>query len=64
MPEFLVFIPIPKGVAHWKVEAEIPYVGPMLTKFSTELSENSPDRVEWFPVAVETKTSSVLCRVL
>jgi carbon monoxide dehydrogenase subunit G len=44
-----------KGVAHWKVEADIPVVGTMLTKFATELGENSEDRVEWFPVAVETQ---------
>jgi len=55
MPGILSIHTDSKGVAHWKVEAEIPYVGPMLTKFSTELSENSPDRVEWFPVAVETQ---------
>jgi hypothetical protein len=29
-----------KGVAHWKIEADIPFVGPMMTKFATELSEN------------------------
>lgn len=38
-----------KGVAHWKIEADIPFVGTMMTKFATELTENSDDRVEWFP---------------
>lgn len=42
-----------KGVAHWKIEADIPFVGPMMTKFATELSENSVERVEWFPAAPE-----------
>ena len=42
-----------KGVAHWKIEADIPMVGPMMTKFATELAENSEERVEWFPAAPE-----------
>lgn len=44
-----------KGVAHWKIEADIPYVGTMMQKFAVELSENTEERVEWFPVAVETQ---------
>lgn len=44
-----------KGVAHWKIEAEIPYVGSMIQKFAVELTENNDQRVEWFPVAVETQ---------
>ncbi len=44
-----------KGVAHWKIEAEIPYVGAMIQKFAVELTENNAERVEWFPVAVETQ---------
>jgi carbon monoxide dehydrogenase subunit G len=44
-----------KGVAHWKIEADIPLVGPMMTKFATELTENSDERVEWFPSSVETQ---------
>lgn len=44
-----------KGVAHWKIEADIPMVGPMMTKFATELAENSEKRVEWFPAGVETQ---------
>lgn len=42
-----------KGVAHWKIEADIPFVGTMMTKFVTELSENSDERVEWFPAGPE-----------
>lgn len=38
-----------KGVAHWKIQAEIPFVGAMMQKFSVELAEDSADRIEWFP---------------
>lgn len=44
-----------KGVAHWKIQADIPLVGQMMQKFAVELSENSEERIEWFPVAVETQ---------
>ena len=44
-----------KGVAHWKIQAEIPLVGQMMQKFAVELSENSEARIEWFPVALETQ---------
>ena len=44
-----------KGVAHWKIQAEIPLVGQMMQKFAVELSENSEERIEWFPVPVETQ---------
>lgn len=44
-----------KGVVHWKVEADIPFVGSMKQKFAVELAEDSEERVEWFPVALETQ---------
>jgi len=44
-----------KGVAHWKIEAEIPLVGSMMQKFAVELAENSEERIEWFPVSLETQ---------
>ena len=44
-----------KGVAHWKIEADIPLVGTMMQKFAVELAENSEERVEWFPVARESQ---------
>src|SRR5687767_10164047 len=44
-----------KGVAHWKIQADIPLVGSMIQKFAVELSEDSAERVEWFPVPVETQ---------
>jgi uncharacterized membrane protein len=44
-----------KGVAHWKIEADIPLVGTMMQKFAVHLTENSEDRIEWFPIPVETQ---------
>ncbi len=44
-----------KGVAHWKIQAEIPFVGQMLQKFAVELAEDSEDRIEWSPIRVETE---------
>lgn len=44
-----------KGVAHWKIQAEIPLVGQMMQKFAVELAENTEERIEWFPVPVETQ---------
>ena len=44
-----------KGVAHWKITADIPLVGQMMQKFAVELTENSDERIEWFPVQVETQ---------
>ncbi|MGH9818825.1 MAG: hypothetical protein ACRD43_01550, partial [Pyrinomonadaceae bacterium] len=44
-----------KGVAHWKIQAEIPVVGTMMQKFEVELTEDSDERIEWFPVALETQ---------
>jgi carbon monoxide dehydrogenase subunit G len=44
-----------KGVAHWRIQAEIPFVGQMLQKFQVELADNSADRIEWSPIRVETE---------
>jgi len=44
-----------KGIAHWKIEAEIPVVGSMVQKFAVELAENTDERIEWFPVSIETQ---------
>ena len=44
-----------KGVAHWKIQAEIPFVGPMLQKFAVELAEDTKERVEWLPVRTEAE---------
>jgi carbon monoxide dehydrogenase subunit G len=44
-----------KGIAHWKIQAEIPLVGQMMEKFAVILAEDSPERIEWFPLAAETQ---------
>lgn len=44
-----------KGIAHWKVQTEVPVVGQILQKFSLELAENSEDRIEWAPVRTEAE---------
>ncbi len=44
-----------KGVAHWKVQTEIPVVGPILQKFALELSENNEERIEWAPLRTEAE---------
>jgi len=44
-----------KGVAHWKIVADIPVIGSMMQKFAVELAENSEERIEWFPVPLETQ---------
>lgn len=54
MPGILSIHTDAKGVAHWKIEADIPIVGPMMQKFAVELAENSDERIEWFPVGIET----------
>jgi carbon monoxide dehydrogenase subunit G len=55
MPGILSIHTDAKGVAHWKIEAEIPFVGAMMQKFAVELTENSQERIEWFPVSLETQ---------
>src|ERR1700741_2533348 len=44
-----------KGIAHWKIQAKIPVVGTMMQKFEVELTENTEERIEWFPVGRETQ---------
>jgi carbon monoxide dehydrogenase subunit G len=44
-----------KGITYWKIRAEIPVVGTMTQRFAVQLAENEEDRVEWSPVAGETK---------
>ncbi len=44
-----------KGIAHWKVQAEVPVVGHILQKFALELAENTEDRVEWSPLRTEAE---------
>ncbi len=42
-----------KGIAHWKVNAEIPFIGAMLQKFALELAESTEQRIEWSPLRTE-----------
>lgn len=44
-----------KGVAHWKIQAEIPFVGTMMQKFSVALAEKTAERIEWFPAQKEAE---------
>lgn len=44
-----------KGVTHWKIYAEVPLVGSFSQKFAVELAENSEERIEWSPVAGESR---------
>ncbi|KXK06005.1 MAG: hypothetical protein UZ17_ACD001000571 [Acidobacteria bacterium OLB17] len=44
-----------KGLAHWRVQAEIPVVGQILQNFTLELAEDSEDRVEWLPIRTEAQ---------
>lgn len=44
-----------RGIAHWKVQTEVPVVGKILQKFSLELAENSEDRIEWSPLRTEAE---------
>ncbi len=44
-----------KGVAHWRIQAEIPFVGQMLQKFAVELAENTAERIEWSPIRTEAE---------
>ena len=44
-----------KGIAHWKIQAEIPFIGPMLQKFAVELAEDTENRVEWLPLRTEAE---------
>jgi len=44
-----------KGIAHWKVQTEIPVVGQILQKFALELAENTADRIEWAPIRTEAE---------
>ncbi len=44
-----------RGVAHWKIQADIPFVGKMLQKFAVELAEDTDDRIEWLPLRTEAE---------
>src|SRR5438045_2724410 len=43
------------GIAHWRIQAEIPFIGQMRQKFDVELAENTPERIEWSPIRTEAE---------
>ena len=55
MPEIESIYTDAKGITHWKIRAEIPFAGVMMQKFAVQLAENTDERIEWSPVAGETK---------
>jgi len=55
MPEVESIHTDSKGITHWKIRADIPFAGAMTQKFAVELAEDSDERIEWQPVAGETK---------
>lgn len=55
MPGILQIHTDAKGVAHWRIQAEIPLVGQMLQKFAVELAENTAERIEWSPIRTEAE---------
>lgn len=44
-----------KGVAHLKIQAEIPVVGAMVQNFAVERTEDDEDRIEWLPLRTEAQ---------
>ncbi len=42
-----------KGLTHWKIRAEIPFIGEMRQNFTVELSEKNDERIEWSPAGGE-----------
>jgi len=44
-----------KGVAHWRVQTEVPVVGSIFQKFAIELNESTADRIEWAPLRSEAE---------
>ena len=43
------------GVAHWRIQAEIPFIGQMRQKFDVELAESTAERIEWTPIRTEAE---------
>ena len=44
-----------QGITQWTIKADIPLIGAMRQSFAVELTENSPERIEWTPAASETQ---------
>lgn len=43
------------GIFRWVVRAEIPRIGALREYFFVELTEDSPERIEWAPATIEKK---------
>jgi carbon monoxide dehydrogenase subunit G len=43
------------GAVRWIVRTDVPVIGAMRAVFAVELTEDSPDRVEWSPATFERK---------
>lgn len=43
------------GVVRWIVRTEVPVIGAMRANFAVELTEDTPDRIEWSPASSEKK---------
>jgi carbon monoxide dehydrogenase subunit G len=43
-----------KGVNHWKIAVQVPLVGDFSQRFAVARAEDSPERIEWMPMAGET----------
>ena len=55
MPEIEGIHSDSKGITHWKIRVEVPLIGVFSQNFAVALSENSEERIEWSPIAGETK---------
>lgn len=53
MPNIESILTSADNTARWTIRADIPLIGAMQQSFSVELSEKSPDRIEWIPKAGE-----------
>lgn len=43
------------GIAHLKIQADIPLIGKMQQTFAVELTEDTEDRIEWSPIRIEAE---------
>jgi carbon monoxide dehydrogenase subunit G len=49
------FVELMPGIesTHWRIRADIPFIGEMKQSFTVELSEKSDERIEWSPASGE-----------
>ena len=41
------------GIIRWTVRADVPLLGAMRAAFAVEQTDNTPERIEWSPAAIE-----------